>query len=198
MTIDFKLIEKSIGHSLSSLESSELVVPGLLYINNFLDPELLIKLQNYIVNDELTWDIQEHQNNIGRSYKRKKINWVSDSVIEETHSMLDKLTDYINQRFNRQNKFLGLSIWKDEFGYQLKPHTDNPVIDIAVQIYLNGDDSMDLGTRFQVNTLVKIPYKTNHGYLMDNRQNIKHFYNGKFPKDYHRYSLYAIWTNANK
>ena len=67
-----------------------------------------------------------------------------------------------------------------------------------MQIYLNGDDSMDLGTRFQVNTVVKIPYKTNHGYLMDNRQNIKHFYNGKSPKDYHRYSLYAIWANANK
>ena len=198
MSLDFKLIEKSIQYALDSLKSSSIVCPGLLYVSELLDPVLLVKLQDYISDDKLVWERQEDPLAMSTYFGRKKINWIPDSVIEETHMVLDGLTDYLNQRFNKQNKFEGLSVWKDEHTYQVPLHTDDLRIDISMQIYLNGDDSMDLGTRFQVNTVVKIPYKTNHGYLMDNRQNIKHFYNGKSPKDYHRYSLYAIWANANK
>lgn len=198
MSLDFKLIEKSIQYALDSLKSSAIVCPGLLYVSELLDPVLLVKLQDYISDDKLVWERQEDPLAMSKYFGRKKINWIPDSVIEETHMVLDGLTDYLNQRFNKQNKFEGLSVWKDEHTYQVPLHTDDLRIDISMQIYLNGDDSMDLGTRFQVNTVVKIPYKTNHGYLMDNRQNIKHFYNGKSPKDYHRYSLYAIWANANK
>ena len=198
MSLDFKLIEKSIQYALDSLKSSAIVCPGLLYVSELLDPVLLVKLQDYISDDKLVWERQEDPLAMSTYFGRKKINWIPDSVIEETHMVLDGLTDYLNQRFNKQNKFEGLSVWKDEHTYQVPLHTDDLRIDISMQIYLNGDDSMDLGTRFQVNTVVKIPYKTNHGYLMDNRQNIKHFYNGKSPKDYHRYSLYAIWANANK
>ena len=198
MSLDFKLIEKSIQYALDSLKSSAIVCPGLLYVSELLDPVLLVKLQDYISDDKLVWERQEDPLAMSKYFGRKKINWIPDSVIEETHMVLDGLTDYLNQRFNKQNKFEGLSVWKDEHTYQVPLHTDDLRIDISMQIYLNGDGSMDLGTRFQVNTVVKIPYKTNHGYLMDNRQNIKHFYNGKSPKDYHRYSLYAIWANANK
>lgn len=198
MSLDFKLIEKSIQHAIDSLESSEIVCPGLLSLVDLLYLDLLTKLQTYIFNEDLPWKRQEDPIALSRYFGRKKINWVPDSVIEETHMVLDGLTDYINQRFNKQNKFGGLSIWKDEHTYQVPLHTDDLRIDISMQIYLNGDDNMDLGTGFRLDTVVKIPYKTNYGYLMDNSQKISHFYNGKSPKDYHRYSLYAIWANANK
>jgi hypothetical protein len=167
-------------------------------VSEILDPALLVKLQDYIFDDKSVWERQEDPTALSRYFGRKKINWVPNSVIEETHMVLDGLTDYINQRFNKQNKFEGLSVWKDEYTYQAPTHIDNPKIDISMQIYLNGDDSMDLGTGFRLDTVVKIPYKTNYGYLMDNKQNIRHFYNGKSPEDYYRYSLYAIWANANK
>jgi hypothetical protein len=198
MSLDFKLIEKSTRHAINILDLSEIVCPGLLHVSELLDPVLLVKLQDYIFNNKLVWERQEDPIALSRYFGRKKINWVPDSVIEETHMVLDGLTDYVNQRFNKQNKFGGLSIWKDEHTYQVPLHTDDLRIDISMQIYLNGDNNMDLGTGFRLDTVVKIPYKTNHGYLMDNRQKIPHFYNGKSPKDYYRYSLYAIWTNANK
>ena len=198
MSLDFNLIEKNIQHGIQRLEASEVICPGLLSITDLLLPELLLKLQNYIFNEKLDWGIQEHHTGVGYHYDRKKINWIPESVIEETHTVLNGLTDCIDQRFNRKNKFLGLSIWKDEQSYQVPPHTDNPVIDISMQIYLNGNKDMDLGTKFQIDKIVGIPYETNCGYLMDNRQNIVHFYNGKPPKDYYRYSLYAIWINENK
>jgi hypothetical protein len=197
MALDFALIDRSTQYAIDSLESSKTICPGLLYVLDLLDSELLAKLQTYIFDENIVWGIQEHHDGDGYHYDRKKINWISDSVIEETHMVLEGLTDYINQCFSRQNKFLGLSIWKDEHSYQVPLHIDNPVIDVSVQIYLN-DNNMDLGTRFQLDTVFKIPYKTNHGYLMDNRQHIQHFYDGKSPEDYHRYSLYAIWADANK
>ena len=198
MPLDFQLIEKSTRHAINILNSSEIVCPGLLHVLELLDPALLVKLQDYIFDDKLVWERQEDPLSELKYFGRKKINWVPDSVIEETYMVLNGLTDYINQRFDKQNKFEGLSIWKDDYTYQVPLHIDNPKIDMSIQIYLNGDDNMDLGTRFYLDTVVKIPYKTNCGYLMDNRQKISHFYNGKSPKDYHRYSLYAIWANANK
>jgi len=199
MTLDFALIEKSIQYALDSLKSSAIVCPGLLHVSELLDPVLLVKLQDYIFDDRLVWERQEDPLALSRYFGRKKINWIPDSVIEETHMVLDGLTDYLNQRFNKQNKFEGLSIWKDEHTYQVSLHTDNPKIDMSVQIYLDGNDTMDLGTSFQLDdTVIKLPYKTNCGYLMDNRQKISHFYNGKSPENYHRYSLYAVWANANK
>lgn len=198
MPLDFKLIEKSIQHTIDSLESNKPIYPGLLSLVDLLHPELLIKLQTYIFNKDTIWEKQEDPLSMSLYFGRKKINWVPDSVIEETHIVLNGLTDYLNQRFNKQNKFEGISIWNDDYTFRVVPHIDNPKIDISMQIYLNGDDNIDLGTQFLLDTIVKIPYKTNHGYLMDNRQHIRHFYNGKSPEDYCRYSLYAIWTNTNK
>lgn len=195
MPLDFIQIEQSKQHALDNLKLSTTISPGLLFLTELLSPKLLLKLQNYIIDDKILWDIQEHHDGSGFHYDRKKLNWVPDSVIEETHIVLDGLTEYLNQLFARQNTFGGLSIWKDEYSYQVPLHTDNPKIDISMQIYLNGNNDMDLGTRFQLDRIVTVPYKTNYGYLMDNRQNIGHFYDGKSPEDYYRYSLYAIWTN---
>jgi hypothetical protein len=194
MSLDFKLIEKSIQHAIISLEASETVCPGLSCISDFLDPELLLKLQNFIFNDNLSWDIQEYHTGVRYNNNRKKINWISDSVVEEIHIVLEGLTDYLNYTFNKKNKFLGLTIWKDAYSYQLSLHTDNPTIDMAIQIYLNSNNT-NLGTKFCIGTdIFETPYKVNCGYSMDNQCNIPHYYDGKSPEDYYRYSLYAVWT----
>lgn len=196
MPLDFKLIEKSTQHAINSLESSEVVCTGLLCVSDFLDSDLLLKLQNYIFNESLPWEIQEHYAvRPGYHNDRKKITWVPDSVIEETHLVLDSLTDYLNRRYSKQNKFSGLSIWKDEYSYKVPVHTDNPTINISIQIYLNSNNT-NLGTKFYIGPdIYETPYKVNCGYTMDNTHKILHFYDGKAPMDYYRYSLYAIWTN---
>ena len=142
MTLDFTLIHESTIHAHESISNSKTVHPGLLFVENFLSIDLLKKLQVYVRDENLTWNSQE--TSVGLIYPgRRKINWAADSVIEEVHTVLDNLTEYINQLFARQNKFLGLSVWKDEYTYQIDPHYDNPVINISMQIYLNNED-MDL------------------------------------------------------
>ena len=195
MALDFALIEASTQHALDKLESGEIIHPGLLCIHNFLEPELLLKLQNYISNDKLPWEFQEHHDGAGYRHDRKKINWVAESVIEETHMVLSEMTQYLNERFNRKNRFLGLSVWKDEKSFQVPVHVDNPIINISIQIYLNSNNQ-NLGTKFHVNDGVfQVPYRINCGYLMDNSYGIRHFYDGNPSMGYHRYSLYAIWSN---
>jgi hypothetical protein len=195
--LDAALIEKSTTHAINKISNGKIIHPGLLFIDDFLSAELLTKLQTYVCNEHLLWQGQETLT--GELYPgREKINWVFDTVIEETHIVLSNLTDYLNQYFCRSNKFLGLSIWKDKHTYQIAPHTDNPAINISMQIYLN-DNGMSLGTKFDINnSIVEAPYITNYGYLMDNMQDISHYYDSKAPKDYYRLSLHAVWTDANK
>lgn len=197
MTLDFTLIHESTIHARDSISNGKTVHPGLLFVDHLLPANLLEKLQVYICDDNMLWHNQETLT--GEIYPgRKKITWTADSVIEEIHVVLDNLTEHLNQRFSRQNKFLGLSVWRDECTFQMIPHYDNPNNDISIQIYLN-NDNMDLGTTFIINnSAVKAPYSANHGYLMDNTQNILHLYNGKPPVGYHRYSLHAVWADANK
>lgn len=198
MSLDFKLIEKSISYSINNLETSKIICPGLLHVTNFLNSDLLLKLQTFIYDDNLTWGFQEHHDRPGYNYNRKKINWIPDSVIEETHIVLDSLTDYLNKRFDKKNKFLGLSIWKDVYSFSVPMHTDNPVIDLSIQVYLNSNNK-NLGTKFHLpQTILQIPYKVNCGYLMDNNYKIMHSYDGFLDTNYYRYSLYALWTNTNK
>lgn len=198
MSLDFKLIEKSISYSIDILETSKIICPGLLHVTNFLNSDLLLKLQAYIFDGNLPWNLQEVHDNSGYLGGRKKINWVPDSVVEETHMVLDSLTDYLNQRFNRKNRFSGLSLWKDNYSFKITPHTDNPVIDLAIQVYLNSNNEK-LGTKFYLDqNLFEIPYEVNGGYLMDNSCRIMHSYEGSLDTNYYRYSLYAVWTNTNK
>lgn len=203
MSLDFKLIEKSISYSIDILETSKIICPGLLHVTNFLHSDLLLKLQTFIFDDNLTWGFHDYHNDYHRSINtpalyRKKIDWIPDSVVEETHIVLDSLTDYLNRRFNKKNKFLGLSIYKDLSSLKLLMHTDNPVIDLSIQVYLNSNNQ-NLGTKFHLpQTIFQIPYKVNCGYLMDNNFKIIHSYDGFLDKNYYRYSLYAVWTNTNK
>jgi len=194
MLLDFKLITDSTSYSLDRLSKIDSTAcPHLFFLKDFINPDLLVKLLDYITTEEIVWtkELKQEYNN------RLKLNWIPESVIEETHIVLDNLTADLNQRFNRTNKFLGLSIWKDQEGYTISMHEkDNSIIDVAVQIYLS-ESTVDLATKFLVNgTILSTDYKENYGYLVDNSVGVPHYMNTPVPADHIRYSLYAMWGHS--
>jgi hypothetical protein len=195
MALDFTLIEKATNYSIDQFNKRTLTdCPYIFILNEFLDPELLEKLYKFaLTNNE--WIMQKDYTKI-EMYRnnRFKLNWESDTVVEETHIVLENLTEVFNQFYNKNNKFLGINLWKDITGFSLAKHIDNPDIDLSMQIYLNSSAD-DLGTKFTYqNITINTPYIKNHGYIMDNLGKVAHYFDAEIPLDYSRYSLYAIWT----
>ena len=191
MPLDFTLIDDSTAYSLDKLSNkTSTISPSLFLLDSFLYPPMLTKLNDYILNTELDWHIEPYQ----ATKNRLKINWVADSVIEEVHIVMENLTATLNQQFNRTNRFLGITIWKDQVGYTIERHKDRALIDLAIQIYLTGGTD-DLGTKFEYNDKVlAAKYKANSGYLQDNQTGIVHYLDTPVPKNHIRYSLYVIWS----
>lgn len=194
MALDFTLIEKATNYSIDQFNKKTLTdCPYIFTLNEFLYPELLEKLYKFLLSNN-NWTGQEDYKNVGHRDSRFKLNWESDTVIEEAHVVLENLTEVFNQFYNKNNKFLGINLWKDVTGFSLTTHIDNPDIDLAMQIYLNNGTD-DLGTKFTYqNIIINSPYIKNHGYIMDNLGKVVHYFDSKIPLDYARYSLYAIWT----
>lgn len=194
MALDFSLIKQSTEYSISQIDkriSTE--CPYVFLLENFLDPLLIEKLYKYITTAD-NWVEQEDYHPGDYQNNRLKINWESDTVIEEAHVVFENLTDAINQIYKRNNKFVGINLWKDINGYQIPRHADNPDIDIAMQIYLNSEQG-NLGTKFEYQDVtIETPYSQNCGYIMDNEGKIIHYFDSAIPPNYVRYSIYAIWT----
>ena len=192
MPLDQDLINKSTTYSRNCL--SHLVPtcsPHLFLIDNFLHPEMLEKLINFVSIEDVKWELDTWKKDLNRL----KLDWVFDSVIEEVHIVLENLTRELNQKFNKTNKFIGLTIWKDLKGYTIAEHTDNEMIDMALQIYLTEHDTIDLSTHFKYAGQITHPiYKINSGYLEDNVIGIPHYMSTPVPIDHTRLSLYAIWS----
>lgn len=193
MALDFDLIERSKLHaSLKLATALGTDCPDLYLLDDFLYRPLLDKLVDYVTNNDLEWAVEEYQ----KSKNRQKIHWMSDTVIEETHIVLDSLTDLLNATFNRTDQFLGLTIWKDSAGYTIAPHCDRKIIDMAMQIYLSESD-VDLATKFEYRGKLLGPkYRKNSGYLQDNSIGVNHFLHTPVPEAHIRYSLYAVWSSG--
>jgi hypothetical protein len=192
MSLKFKLIKKSTEYSLDKLKNiTKSNCPDLFILDDFLYPPLMDKLVDFLTTTDIDWQVyQEHVN-------RLKLNWIPNSVVEEVHIVLENLTSELNQKFNRNNKFFGVAIWKDQEGYTIEKHNkDNSIIDIALQLYLS-ENLVDLGTKFEYkDEIIQINYRKNHGYLYDNsHQGVPHYMTTPVPKEHIRYSLYAIWSN---
>jgi len=196
--LDFGLINFASKHT--ALQFSKKVatdIPGLYTLEHFLPTPLLDKLINFAQSHD-KWDYETTVRTKRPYPNRMKLNWVPDTVIEEIHMVLDSLTNILNEEFERHNQFIGLSIWKDLPGYSIEKHTDNPIIDFALQIYLSGDPSLNLGTIFENdNQKFCVDYTANTGYIMDNTKKIPHSMPNTVPASYNRYSLYAIWSKTN-
>jgi len=192
MPLEFELIKKSIEYSLDKIKTmKQSDCPDLFFLNDFLYPLLMDKLVNFLTTTEIDWQVEIYQEQLNRL----KINWIPDSVIEEIHIVLESLTPELNQKFNRNNKFFGITVWKDQEGYTIHKHDkDNSIIDIALQIYLS-ESLVNLGTSFEYNNeIIQVNYRKNHGYLYDNSRGVTHYMSIPVPKEHIRYSLYAMWS----
>lgn len=195
MPLDFALINDATNQASISLKNKIITRSNSLFkLNNFFNDSLLYKLNAFFQSDPKwipqTGIYNEVLNN------RKKISWLSDSVVEETHTIFENLTPIIQRIFCSAIKFDGISIWKDTENFIQIKHTDNPKIEVAIQIYLS-EYTLNLGTVFECdNEIVEINYKINNGYLMDNKAKLIHYMPIPVPADHVRYSVYAIWVKS--
>lgn len=190
--IDQQLIQNNIEHASNSLRNIKPSgIDGLFFVDDFFTQELVDKLLLYLNSERPQWQQKTQPH-------RQEVNWESESVVEEAHEIFLAQTKQINQIFpDLDLKFLGLNIWKDTAGYRIRPHTDNPVILAALQIYLTTNPDIDLGTEFIKDQLrVNVPGKINCGYLANNSAPILHKTTNTVPTGHVRYCLYAIWSQA--
>lgn len=188
-------ITNSISNSLTSAKS---INEDFKLLENLLPDSAVDSLKELVNNTSLTWNAVPLQERL----PRRSINWLADSIIEELHIACDQLTPLVNQLFTESNKrFQGLQLWHDQGGYKLSPHKDNPVIDIAIQIYLF-DTAGEYGTSFDVDKeIVVVPFKHNSGYILhkvSDDQRILHWTTNPLPAGIDRYSLYLTWSSYGK
>lgn len=192
MPLDFELINKSIEYSKTRLiEKTTTTCPHLFLLNDFLYQPLLEKLLAFVEPDTEHWQTVLYQ----ESTVRRSISWLPDTVIEETHMVMQELTNSLNDLFQKQTTFSGISVWKDVHPYSIKLHKDNNMVGTAMQLYLTSGPK-NLNTVFEYNsTLIGANYQKNSGYIMDNTYKIIHGMLTPVPVDHIRYSLYAIWSD---
>ncbi len=193
--------QEQINKSIKSMELAMvncLPTPSdkLFRIASVIDNVMLDKLKKYLATiDSAKW--QDFQ--IGNL--RKVINWDTDTVIEELHNVFDGVTELIGLQFSTGPvNFLGLQLWKDKNNYHMGYHIDDPIIDIALQLYLF-DAPADCGTIFKIDEQeYLIPFEHNTGYVYKHQASagIPHTVKVTIPPDSDRYSLYAVWSRSEK
>ena len=191
MSLDFALIKDAIAHSAQRLKTVEIVAPGLGWLDDFFEPQLLNKLLQRL-NLPLNWQSETIEDGSAAYPNRLKINWEAESIIEEIHTVLSELTPEINRVFQTQYSFQNITIWKDFPGYSIGWHHDNPSIALALQIYLSS--GADLGTEFVYeNQSFQAKYQLNSGYIMNNNPGLQHSMTRPVPENHCRTSIYGIW-----
>lgn len=198
--IDNQLISdtaNSIKHSLLNKQQKH---ESLFLLTKILPKSTSEKLKLYILNQSNSVWIDTADDFYTRN--RQKIDWHSDTVIEELHCAFEQATDAVNQTFPKaqQHNFIGISLWKDSEGYSMPWHTDNPILSSAIQIYLF-DCPDEYGTVFQIDhSKLTIPFEHNTGYLVDHsiEPKLLHRPAKTLPAGISRYSLYASWSFSEK
>lgn len=194
--IDHDLIEQSILHS-NKITPVE-IFSGLYKIENFLFTPLLKKLLSFVSTIDMEWVYETTPDGQELIQSRKKVNWIPDSPLEEVHTVLESYTTSINKLFDRDNTFDGISVWKDTTGYNIKPHTDNPIFDVALQLYLSDNPYIKKATSFYKDDAVyQLDHIQNTGYIVDNRRKIVHSFTDKIPNNDVRYSLHSVWLKKS-
>jgi hypothetical protein len=194
--IDQNIINKSTKTAKLSINScNSTLSPALYTLNNVFDVTLTNKLKNYIDQNQNNWLIN-HCN-----LDRTSQHWAADTVIEELHEICNNLTDTIRLKFfDGPLNFLGVNVWKDHQNFSMQYHSDNPIINIAFQIYMF-NAPQECGTTFLINDVeTAIPYFHNTGYLIitKSQPGLLHKPTSITPKGVVRYSVYAIWSITEK
>lgn len=196
MTIDNNLIGKSKLHSYEKFIDKEFTsCPYLYLLNDFILPEFLDKLCLFLQDESLPWEKVGRYDHETVYLGRTKLNWIYDSVIEEAATVIESLTTEVSDVIGRPQKFLSVNIWRDQHPYQIKPHIDRNLIGSAMQIYLN-TGLVDTSTHFVwKDQIIKPRNQRGSGYFMDNQGKLIHYLDNPVPKNFVRYSLYAIWQD---
>jgi hypothetical protein len=194
--LDNNVIQDNSQRLIKSIENKQCTdIQGLYKIGPVFCDNVVKKITTYTQNSLIHWQEVEGQS----SLPRKKISWDQDTVIEELHEIFSLTTNFVNSSFIGQEKyFWGVTLWKDSPGYYIPWHTDNPDIDIAIQIYLF--DQTQTGTVFKSDDReVLIESDHNRGYMIENYpRSILHRTQSTVPEGTTRYSLYAIWSRLPK
>ena len=196
--IDNNIINKTANSIKKSLEKANHINDQLSLLDNPLPAETINKLQLLINKEDIKWKLVAGQEDLNR----EMIDWIPESIIEELHMTCDILTEDIKQYFGIDNiSFQALQLWKDDKDYNISSHQDNPVIDVAMQIYLFGDGFENEGTTFFIKEgKIDIPFKSNTGYLLwkkSNEDRIKHQITN-IVTSRTRYTLYLTWSRFGK
>jgi len=195
--IDDKIILKTVDSIQTSMDDASVINCQLSLLQNVLPQEAIDKLQSLVINPTVSWSKVDHQ----KSLNRHSITWLSDSVIEELHIACEKLTDSIKQYYDIDNiKLQALQLWNDGKGYSMGSHQDNPVIDVAMQIYLFEDRKNEGTTFFVGDQIIEVPFKKNSAYLLwkkSNSERIPHQPTSNISTN-GRYSLYITWSRFGK
>ena len=192
--IDQERINRSIEAAKSSLLTCESTIsPNLHIVNDLLDDKLLSELKDYLDQNSDKWDLKIHL--------RAGVSWEADTVIEEVHTVFDNLTTVISQHFfDTPLNFIGTQVWKDRSPFFQNWHIDNPIINVAIQLYLF-DAPAECGTTFIIDIHpVAVPYIHNCGYILTTYMppGITHRPSIATPPGVVRYSIYAIWSLTEK
>jgi len=184
--IDHNLIKAGTKHSkhvLAMMAATD--CKDLYFFQNFLYPPLLNKIREFVSSED----------DVGPGWLgRREITWLPDSVIEETYTVIENLTNTINDKLNVKQKFNGISIWKDWGSFQARRHSDRETINTSLQVYLNSTET-NLATQFECNGEIICPkYVANAGYLLNNQSKPIHWMKQPIPKNFNRYSLFATWS----
>lgn len=169
--------------------------PELFTVNNVFDAGLVDKLREYLSQNQINWKKGES------SPGRKALAWEGDTVVEEMNNVCNNLTELISEKFfGEPINFLGCEIWKDQGRFAMTWHSDNPIINVALQIYMF-DSPSSYGTSFLINDVqTPIPHIHNTGYLVvtKSQPGIVHKPTSKIPAKTKRYSVYAVWSLTKK
>jgi hypothetical protein len=193
--IDHSLINRSTTTAIQAIKNAQITdIDSLYLISDLLAKDHIDKLKEYINTNSSNWASDYNH--------RFLIQWDADSVVEELHEVCNNLTSTIINQFKFKNlNFLGIQLWRHDPGYTIGWHSDNKIINIALQIYLFDDTPIDYGTLFKYNnSTVNVPYVNNSGYLIVTKSppGIEHCTPYVLPPELSRYALYSIWSLTEK
>jgi hypothetical protein len=198
--IDQDLINHNSETLSTALNNGLRISPQLKFIQNAFDLTMLTKLQEYFDThfySEIWVPETTHYGLPMNKRPRHKISWDSESVVEEIHDVCQSITPLLQELDpTTPIVFDGITLWRDQGGYDLDWHTDNPAIHLTMQIYLSGSSDTP-GTEFKIDSgSITAPFVPNTGYFIDQRivrpmHRIAH----AVQENQIRYSLFALWKN---
>lgn len=162
-----------------SLDNAIILKPDLYHIKNIFSSDEI-----FDISERLDRETEWNQLSLQEIQSRQTLAWKDHGLLDHVWCLINNL-DF--SAFGL--KFTHVSIWKDQHPYCITKHIDNDQVKAAMQIYLSSGPEY-IGTWFDD---VEIPFVTNTGYIMNNKNKLEHQMKHPVPRNLIRYSLYALF-----